>query len=71
MCLLAYDGDFCENDADGCSQISCFNDAECIDNKPPAVGGMCPDCPSGYTGDGAAYIGTSKLILKVINIYIS
>ena len=70
LCLLAYDGDFCENNADGCSQISCINDAECIDNKPPAVGGTCPDCPLGYTGDGNACIGMSKLIYKVVNMCI-
>ena len=65
--LLAYDGDFCENDADGCSEISCFNSAKCEDNKAPAIGGTCPACPSGYTGDGSACIGMSNS--KQLNPY--
>ena len=57
---LAYDGDFCENDANGCSELSCFNGAKCKDNKAPAIGGTCPACPSGYTGDGSACVGMSN-----------
>jgi hypothetical protein len=50
--LLAYDGDFCENDADGCEETACFNDGECIDAQAPDTGGICPPCPGGYLGDG-------------------
>ena len=54
---LAYDGPFCENDANGCAEISCFNDASCIDLIAPLVGGKCPSCPTGYEGDGQSCRG--------------
>ena len=63
---IAFDGKFCENDADGCSEISCFNNADCIDNKAPSVGGTCPACPSGYSGDGSACIGMSNILLSLL-----
>lgn len=48
----AYSGEYCEDDADGCLEVSCFNDAECEDLRAPATGATCPSCPTGYTGDG-------------------
>ena len=49
---IAYEGDYCEDDFDGCTEVSCFNDATCTDVPAPGTGATCPPCPSGYTGDG-------------------
>jgi len=43
----AYDGDFCENDADGCAMTSCQEGQMCIDNVAPLSGAVCT-CPDGY-----------------------
>ncbi|XP_019849594.1 PREDICTED: IgGFc-binding protein-like [Amphimedon queenslandica] len=51
-CIEAYKGDYCEDDFDGCTEVSCFNDATCTDVPAPGTGATCPPCPSGYTGDG-------------------
>ena len=50
--LIAYEGEYCEDDFDGCTEVSCFNDATCTDVPAPGTGATCPPCPSGYTGDG-------------------
>ena len=48
----AYDGVFCENDADGCLEISCMDGIECEDIPAPGEGANCP-CPEGFnTSDG-------------------
>ena len=47
----AYEGDHCENDVDGCKELSCFNDATCTDVPAPGTGATCPPCPTGFTGD--------------------
>ena len=44
---LAYDGNICENDADGCDEISCLAGQSCTDNRAPMAGAMCA-CPEGY-----------------------
>ena len=46
MCT-AYDGKFCENDADGCAVTSCPEGQMCIDNLAPMSGAQCT-CPDGY-----------------------
>ena len=48
---------FVMNDADGCIEISCFNNSQCNDIRAPGVGGQCPPCPSGYAGDGQSCRG--------------
>lgn len=53
----AYSGQFCESDADGCSEIQCFEGVTCIDVKAPGVGANCGPCPMGFTGDGYKCIG--------------
>ncbi len=50
--LLAYGGDFCEEDRDGCSEIQCFEGVVCLDVPAPGVGAMCGPCSVGYTGNG-------------------
>ncbi|XP_019849627.1 PREDICTED: mucin-4-like [Amphimedon queenslandica] len=58
-CMKAYEGKYCKDDFDGCTEISCFNDATCTDVPAPGTGATCPPCPSGYTGDGIVcnYVG--------------
>uniref|UniRef100_A0A1X7TQV9 Mucin-like protein n=1 Tax=Amphimedon queenslandica TaxID=400682 RepID=A0A1X7TQV9_AMPQE len=51
-CIEAYNGKYCEDDFDGCIEVSCFNDAPCTDVPAPGTGATCPPCPSGYTGNG-------------------
>ncbi len=54
----AYDGLFCEGDADGCAQLPCGEAAECVDNPAPMVGVTCM-CPKGFniTEDGSKCVG--------------
>ena len=54
---IAWEGEFCTVDVDGCTEVSCFQDAECIDAPAPEVGAECPPCPSGYFGDGSKCAG--------------
>ena len=44
---VAYEGDFCENDADGCAVTSCLEGQICTDNPAPMSGAECT-CPDGY-----------------------
>lgn len=57
VCFLAYSGQFCQNDRDGCSEIQCFDGVDCIDVQEPGFGAICGPCPSGYTGDGNRCLG--------------
>ena len=58
LCIFsAYDGEFCEEDRNGCSEIQCFEGVECLDVPAPGVGAMCGACPDGYTGDGEKCFG--------------
>jgi len=50
MCVcvcVAYGGNLCEEDADGCAETSCFEGQMCIDNVAPMSGAQCT-CPDGY-----------------------
>ena len=53
----AWEGQFCTEDVNGCTEVSCFQDATCIDAPAPEVGAECPPCPLGYFGDGAKCAG--------------
>ena len=44
---IGYDGEFCQNDADGCETISCLEGQQCFDYPAPLVGAECA-CPDGY-----------------------
>ena len=55
---IAYSGRFCEEDANGCSEIQCFDGVECIDVRAPGHGAACGPCPAGYTGNGEKCLGT-------------
>ena len=47
---VGYDGEFCQNDADGCDIISCLEGQQCYDYPAPLVGAEC-SCPDGYASD--------------------
>ena len=55
---IAYSGRFCGDDANGCSEIQCFDGVECIDVQAPGHGAACGPCPTGYIGDGEKCLGT-------------
>ena len=44
----AYTGQFCEDDFDGCSEMSCFEGVTCTDNPAPQTGSICGSCPAGF-----------------------
>ena len=52
MCSVAYEGDFCEEDVDGCRQNPCQDPSLCEDSPAPAVGFVCTGCLEGYTLNG-------------------
>ena len=62
----AYEGDYCENDVDGCEEVSCFNNATCTDVPAPGTGATCPPCPTGFTGDG--FSCTGQFPLPIISV---
>lgn len=51
-CPQAWEGRFCEEDANGCAETSCYEGVECMDIMAPGVGAMCGPCPMGLEGDG-------------------
>ena len=54
---IAYSGDYCQEDHNGCSEIQCFEGVECFDKPAPDVGALCGPCPPGFTGDGEKCTG--------------
>ena len=65
---LAYGGQFCEMDQNGCSQIECFPGVVCFDVPAPGVGAMCGPCPHGLTGDGEKCNGTTLSLISKSSI---
>ena len=57
LCSIAWDGRFCEEDDNGCSEVTCFEGVQCFDNPAPSVGATCGPCPDGYDGDGEKCAG--------------
>lgn len=53
---IAYDGDLCQNDADGCEAISCLEGQACMDLPEPTAGAMCA-CPVGYLDIDSKCVG--------------
>ena len=56
---IAYAGRFCEEDVDGCTEISCFTGVACTDNPAPMTGATCGPCPPGLEGNGMKCVGKS------------
>ena len=54
---LGFTGQFCEEDFDGCSEMSCFDGVTCTDNPAPQTRATCGPCPAGLVGDGNKCIG--------------
>ena len=54
---VAYSGRYCNEDVDGCAELSCFTGVECEDIRAPGVGAMCGDCPDGFDGNGMKCTG--------------
>ena len=58
----AWTGQFCEEDVDGCSIVSCFEGVQCFDVQAPGTGAMCGPCPTGYSGDGVKCSGKRHIL---------
>ena len=54
---LAYSGDTCSEDKNGCAEVECFSGVECCDIPAPGVGAECGPCATGFTGDGLKCFG--------------
>ena len=68
---LAFGGQFCEVDQNGCSEIECFQGVMCFDVPAPGVGAMCGPCPDGLTGDGVKCNGNQTVLdMKRIQLII-
>ena len=54
---IAYEGDTCSEDKNGCAEVDCFGEIQCLDVPAPGVGAECGPCPSGFTGSGVKCAG--------------
>ena len=61
----AYTGRFCEEDLDGCTELTCFDGVECRDVAAPGVGVICGPCPTGYSGNGLNCMGKYIAIIRI------
>ena len=61
--LTAYTGRLCDEDFDGCSEVSCFEGVACTDNPAPQTGATCGPCPAGLEGDGSKCVGESMFVM--------
>ncbi len=52
-----WEGEFCERDEDGCTDLACFPGVECVDNVAPNTGATCGACPLGLSGSGIQCFG--------------
>ena len=55
--IVAYSGDTCSEDKNGCAEVECFSGVECFDVPAPGVGAECGPCATGFTGDGLKCFG--------------
>jgi len=64
-CLhTGYDGEYCQDDANGCDVISCLEGQQCFDYPAPLVGAEC-SCPSGYVaGNDSKCVGEYSEVLS-------
>ena len=69
--FIAYTGDTCSEDKNGCAEIECFKDVECFDIPAPGLGAVCGVCKTGFTGDGLKCSGNHhQLALDLMLVYI-
>ena len=67
---LAYTGETCSEDRNGCAEIECFSGVECLDVPAPGVGAVCGACGVGFTGDGLKCTGNSfSMFIILLNHY--
>ena len=52
-----WEGPFCEEDVDSCTETNCFEEVECFDVPAPGMGATCGPCPTGLEGDGIRCTG--------------
>lgn len=61
----AWEGRFCNEDVDGCSEVTCFEGVQCFDIPAPGLGAVCGPCPIGYGGDGEKCSGKLQLCYAI------
>lgn len=66
----AYTGRFCDEDLDGCTELTCFAGVECMDVPAPGVRATCGPCPPGYTGLGLNCIGMYIIMYTYVCMYV-
>ena len=61
----AFDGEFCEEDRNGCLDVVCYEGVDCLDIPAPGLGADCGPCPPGLTGNGSKCFGMFYFIMLV------
>ena len=61
MYHTAFDGEFCEEDHNGCLDVVCYEGVDCLDIPAPGLGAECGPCPTGFTGNGSKCFGNSVM----------
>ena len=62
VCHVAFDGDLCEEDRNGCLDVVCYEGVDCLDVPAPGMGAECDSCPPGLTGDGSKCFGIQMIL---------
>ena len=70
LCMMysAYSGRFCDEDLDGCTELTCFAGVQCMDVPAPGIRATCGPCPPGYSGDGLNCIGMFTAFSHVLQL---
>ncbi len=68
--FIGYSGDTCSEDKNGCAEIECFGEVECLDIPAPGTGAVCGSCPNGFTGDGVKCSGNEIPDITLIFCFI-
>ena len=66
----AYTGRFCDEDLDGCTELTCFAGVQCMDVPAPGIRATCEPCPTGYSGDGLNCIGRFTTFSHVVYLFL-
>ena len=62
----AFDGEFCEEDRNGCLDVVCYEGVNCVDVPAPGLGADCGSCPPGLTGNGSKCFGMSVMLINFL-----
>ena len=60
--MVGWEGQFCDQDMDGCEEINCFEGVECFDNIAPLTGANCGPCPSGTQVSDGKCVGKRQYL---------